>query len=379
MAPAPNLNAPNSNPFPMASPADKTPDPASVRRRLLRWYDRAGRTLPWRACRGETPDPYRVWLSEIMLQQTTVATVKTYFADFMARWPTVADLAGADLDAVLHAWQGLGYYARARNLHKCARRVAGERGGRFPETEEELSRLPGIGVYTAAAVAAIAFGQKTTPVDGNVERVTARLFAVSQPLPGGRRRISALARGLTPGRWPGDFAQAMMDLGATVCTPRNPACGTCPLSPDCRAGRAGEAERYPVKGPKKARPVRHGWVFWARRGDGGVLLRRRPEKGLLGGMMEIPSTGWREQAWTAAEAADQAPLSGHWRPLEGVVRHTFTHFHLELVVLAADVKGRAPKGALWCPPARFSDHALPTVMKKIARHAAGALGDRPRV
>ena len=355
----------------------KAPDPASVRRRLLRWYGCHGRTLPWRASRGETPDPYRVWLSEIMLQQTTVATVKPYFADFIARWPTVADLAVADLDAVLHAWQGLGYYARARNLHKCARMVAGERGGRFPGTEEELAKLPGIGAYTAAAVAAIAFGQKTTPIDGNVERVTARLFAVAQPLPGGRRRISVLAGGLPSPRRPGDFAQAMMDLGATVCTPRNPACGACPLSPDCRAGSAGEAERYPVKGPKKARPVRHGWVFWARRGDGGILLRRRPEKGLLGGMMEFPSTGWREQAWTAAEAAHQAPLAavgGHWRPLEGVVRHTFTHFHLELMVLAAAVKGRAPKGALWCPPARFSDHALPTVMKKVARHAAGALG-----
>ena len=364
----------NLHPFPMASLPNKGPDPASVRRRLLRWYDRKGRTLPWRAVRGETPDPYRVWLSEIMLQQTTVAAVKPYFADFVARWPAVADLADADLDAVLHAWQGLGYYARARNLHKCARLVAGERGGRFPGTEEELAELPGIGVYTAAAVAAIAFGQKTMPVDGNVERVTARLFAVAQPLPGGRKRISALARGLTPTRRPGDFAQAMMDLGATVCTPRNPACEACPLRPECRAGKAGKAERYPVKGPKKVRPLRHGWVFWARRGDGGILLRRRPEKGLLGGMMEFPSTGWRQRAWTAAEAAGQAPLSGHWRPLEGVVRHTFTHFRLELTVLAADVKGRAPKGALWCPPDRFSDHALPTLMKKVARHAAGALG-----
>ena len=362
----------------MATPRTAPLNPTSIRRRLFRWYGKTGRDLPWRAAPGEKPDPYRVWLSEIMLQQTTVATVKTYFEDFVARWPTVADLARVDLDAVLHAWQGLGYYARARNLHKCARLVAGDPGGRFPQTEEELKKLPGIGDYTAAAIAAIAFGKKATPVDANIERVTARLFAVSEPLPGGRRRISELARSLTPaskprGR-PGDFAQAMMDLGAMVCTPRTPNCQVCPLVTDCRAAGLGQAERYPVKASKKARPVRHGMVFWAVRPDGRVLLRQRPEKGLLGGMMEIPSTDWREKAWTPSEAAAEAPFATDWKPLDGVVRHTFTHFHLELMVLAGRVGGRAGGGE-WCLPSRFSEHALPTLMKKVARHAAGALAE----
>ncbi|MBI2977956.1 MAG: A/G-specific adenine glycosylase [Rhodospirillales bacterium] len=351
-------------------PRPLAPDPKSVRRRLLRWYDRHRRELPWRAPPGGTPDPYRVWLSEIMLQQTTVATVAAYFRRFVARWPTVAALAADDLDQVLHAWQGLGYYARARNLHKCARIVAGGMDGRFPESEAALRKLPGIGAYTAAAIAAIAFGKKATPVDGNVERVTARLYAVPMPLPAGKKRLRALAAGLTPRRRTGDFAQAMMDLGATICTAKAPACDACPLLSDCRAGRTGRAARYPARAAKKPRPVRHGTVFWAVRGDGQVLLRRRPPKGLLGGMMEIPSTAWRDKAWTADEAAREAPLAGDWRRLEGEVRHTFTHFHLRLSVLAARVDGPAPKGALWCPPKRFSDHALPTVMKKVAGHAA---------
>ena len=365
-----NLNRPN-------------PDPRSVRRRLLRWYDARCRDLPWRAGPGEKPDPYRVWLSEIMLQQTTVATVRAYFNKFVARFPSVQALARADLDAVLHVWQGLGYYARARNLHKCAGIVAGDLGGRFPETEAELIKLPGIGAYTAAAIAAIAFGRRATPVDGNIERVTARLYAVSDPLPGSRRRITQLAGGLTPapeprGR-PGDFAQAMMDLGATLCTARNPDCRACPLKAGCLALRAGEPQGFPVKPPKKARPVRHGMVFWAVRDDGGVLLRQRPEEGLLGGMMEIPSTEWRENTWTEDEAAQTAPVSAQWQPLAGVVRHTFTHFQLELMVLTARVDGRESKNGVWCQPRRFSDHALPTVMKKVAMHvtghAAGALGE----
>ena len=234
------------------------PDPVSVRRRLLRWYDAKARDLPWRYGREEKPDPYKVWLSEIMLQQTTVAAVGDYYRDFLARWPTVEALAGADLGSVLHAWQGLGYYARARNLHKCAKVVAGDLGGRFPETEAELKKLPGIGDYTAAAVAAIAFGKRATPVDGNIERVTARLFACADPLPKGRRRIAELARGLTPRERPGDFAQAMMHLGATVCTPKSPDCGACPLKAVCVALKAGDAARYPVKAAKRRRPVRHG-------------------------------------------------------------------------------------------------------------------------
>ena len=353
---------------PLPNPA---PDAKSVRRRLLGWYDRHRRNLPWRARPGKTPDPYGVWLSEIMLQQTTVATVRPYFERFTTRWPTLTALAGAGLDDVLHAWQGLGYYARARNLHKCARAVAARPGGHFPDSERELQELPGIGAYTAAAIAAIAFGKKATPVDGNVERVTARLYAFARPLPQGKARLKALAIGLTPGRRAGDFAQAMMDLGATVCTPADPDCARCPLGPECRAGRAGRAERYPVKAAKKRRPVRHGVAFWAVRGDGGVLLRRRPEKGLLGGMMEIPSTDWRGRAWTAAEASHEAPVAGDWRPLAGVVRHVFTHFELRLQVLTANVDGKAATDGIWCRPARFSGYALPTVMKKVAGLAAG--------
>lgn len=351
------------------------PDPVSVRRRLLRWYDRHGRDLPWRYKNGETPDPYRVWLSEIMLQQTTVAAVKGYFDDFTARWPTIDALARADLDAVLHAWQGLGYYARARNLHKCARLVADELGGRFPDTVPALKALPGIGDYTAAAIAAIGFRKKATPVDANIERVTARLYAVADALPKGRGRIGERASALTPGSRPGDFAQAMMDLGASVCSPSGPDCGACPLKPDCLGARRGDPERYPVKAAKAKRPVRHGMVFWAVRDDGRVMLRKRPKQGLLGGMTEIPSTDWRQQTWTLAEALRQAPVEGRWRRLDGVVRHTFTHFHLELTILTADVviktEGRSPQGALWSVPSRFSEHALPTLMKKIARHVSG--------
>jgi len=353
------------------------PDPVSVRRRLLAWYDARGRDLPWRYKNGERPDPYRVWLSEIMLAQTTVATVKGYFEEFLRRWPRLADLAAADMNDVLHAWQGLGYYARARNLHRCARLLVGEKKARFPDTEEELRQLPGIGEYTAAAIAAIAFGRKTTPVDANIERVTARLFAIDDPLPGAKGSIKELARTLTPaptprGR-PGDFAQAMMDLGATICSPNNPDCPACPLKSACLAEKTGAPERYPVKPAKKPRPLRHGMVFWAVRCDGAVLLRQRPEKGLLGGMMEIPSTQWRGKAWTAKEAVAIAPVQGDWRTLDGVIRHTFTHFHLELTVLAGAVNGHEAEKGLWCPPSAFSDHALPSVMKKIARHVASYL------
>ncbi len=349
---------------------------AVLRRSLLGWYDRHRRDLPWRMAPGKAADAYAVWLSEIMLQQTTVATVIPYFTAFLARWPTVADLAAADLDEVLHAWQGLGYYARARNLHKCAKVVVGSLGGRFPETEAELLKLPGIGAYTAAAIAAIAFQIPATPVDGNVARVLARLYAVSEPLPA-KSRLWELARALTPVRRPGDFAQALMDLGATVCTPRKPECDRCPWMKGCVAAGQGAVEAYPVKGPRKAKPTRRGVAFWAAREDGAVLLRRRPEKGLLGGMMEIPSTDWRDAAWTLEEARAAAPMAGPWIPLPGVVRHTFTHFHLELTVLAARAPGTDEKGAdekgVWCPVEGFRDYALPTVMKKVARHAMSGL------
>ncbi len=334
--------------------------------RLLAWYDRHRRHLPWRADPGAMPAPYRVWLSEIMLQQTTVATVGPYFARFLERWPTVEALAGADLDAVLHAWQGLGYYARARNLHKCAKVVAQQHGGRFPDTEEELRSLPGVGDYTAAAVAAIAFGRKATPVDGNIVRVIARYRAVGEALPGAKSRIVGLARELTPNKRAGDFAQALMDIGATICTPRAPKCDLCPWRGDCRARAEGTPDAYPVKVAKKPRPVRHGIVFWALDRSGRVLLRRRPEKGLLGGLMEFPSTPWRAQPWTLADAATEAPAAAAWRLLPDTVEHTFTHFHLKLSVAVGRTKTVNVPDATWCAVGRLGDHALPTAMKKVA-------------
>ncbi len=344
----------------------KTPSADS----LLAWYDRHRRRLPWRALPGATTDPYRVWLSEIMLQQTTVAAVGPYFEAFLRRWPGVADLAAAGLDEVLHAWQGLGYYARARNLHRCAREVAAA-GGRFPDSEAELLKLPGIGPYTAAAIAAIAFGRRAVVVDGNVERVMARVFAVGEPLPGAKRRLRALADTLTPEARAGDYAQAVMDLGATICTPRSPNCLVCPWGDAC-AGRE-IAESLPRRAPKPERPLRRAMAFWITRPDGSVLLRRRPESGLLGGMIEAPSTEWREGPLpTLAAARELAPLPARdWRELPGVVEHGFTHFRLELAVLAGRVErdAGAANGAIWCHPDRLGEQALPTVMKKLARHA----------
>ena len=338
-------------------------------KKLLAWYDRHRRDLPWRARPGTRPDPYRVWLSEIMLQQTTVAAAKGYFARFIARWPTLEALAQAELDEVLHAWQGLGYYARARNLHKCARVLVGEHGGRFPDSEQGLRALPGIGAYTAAAIAAIAFDRPATAVDGNVERVVARLFAVEEPLPRARTALHRLAARLTPLARPGDYAQAMMDLGATICTPRSPGCGRCPLSAGCAGLRAGVAEDLPRRQSRAARPTRYGTAFWAMRADGAVLLRRRPESGLLGGMMEIPSTGWESEPRPAVQALAAAPARADWRLLPGRVRHIFTHFHLELEVMSGVVRDSDGADGLWVPVARLGEHALPSVMKKIVHHA----------
>jgi A/G-specific adenine glycosylase len=347
---------------------------SALARRLLAWYDRHRRSLPWRAKPGERPDPYRVWLSEIMLQQTTVAAVGPYFQSFLARWPSVEALAEAELDEVLHAWQGLGYYARARNLHRCAGFVARARGGRFPDTEEGLAGLPGIGPYTAAAIAAIAFDRKATAVDGNVERVVARLFAVRAPLPGVKPELRRLAGTLTPARRAGDFAQAMMDLGATICLPGRPRCMLCPVAEACRARAEGIAPDLPARVPRRARPLRHGVVFWAVRADGAALLRRRPEEGLLGGMMEFPSTDWRERRWDEGEALGQAPEPARWERLPGPVRHGFTHFELELEVLSGRVEGKAL--GVWCAIDRLSEMALPSLMKKVARHALGSVGTK---
>ncbi len=347
----------------------ETPDSAV----LLAWYDRHRRNLPWRAPPGMRPDPYRVWLSEIMLQQTTVATVGPYFDRFMARWPDIASLGAASLDEVLQLWQGLGYYARARNLHACARAVVDRHGGIFPEEIETLRALPGIGDYTAAAIAAIAFDRREAAIDGNVERVIARLFAVREPLPVAKRHLAALAAALVPEQRAGDFAQAQMDLGATICTPRRPRCVLCPWRACCAAAASGMAEVLPARADKPERPLRHGIAFWLTRADGSVLLRRRPERGLLGGMIEIPSTPWRAAPWTFAEAVRSAPATVAWSPLPGIVRHGFTHFQLELAVMS----GVGTTEGLWSPVERLGDHALPTLMKKVARHAIATFATHP--
>lgn len=310
-----------------------------------------------------------------MLQQTTVAAVAPYFEAFVARWPGIHDLAAAELDDVLHAWQGLGYYARARNLHACARIIEAQYGGRFPENPSSIRSLPGVGAYTASAIAAIAFDQRSTPVDGNVLRVVARLHAVEQELPAAREQIEALARMLTPERRTGDFAQAMMDLGAMLCTPRRPRCGECPWRERCAAFKAGNPEDYPRRKRKSEKPRRYGVAFWAEREDGAVLLRRRPNLGLLGGMMEFPSTAWRTAAWSINEARPLAPVVASWSPLPGVVRHTFTHFQLELAVLVGSVRNDAQVAdAFWCAPDNFARLALPTLMKKVARSALASRG-----
>src|SRR5512144_2810227 len=355
------------------------PAPRRLARSLLAWYDQERRELPWRAPYGVPADPYRVWISEIMLQQTTAATVAPRLDGFVARWPRVEDLDAADLDEVLNAWQGLGYYARARNLHACARIVVASHGGRFPEDEAALGLLPGIGAYTAAAIAAIAFSRRATPVDGNVLRVVARLHAIEETLPGARAKIEKLARALTPERRTGDFAQAMMDLGAVLCTPRRPRCPECPWRGRCAAFASGNPQLYPRRPGTAGKPLRRGVVFWAEREAGAVLVRRRPNEGLLGGMMEFPSTCWRADAWSVEEAARQLPLAGCWSPLPGVVRHTFTHFHLELTVLAGRVRdGPAPADGSWCALGDLPLLALPTLMKKVARMAISA-GARPYI
>jgi A/G-specific adenine glycosylase len=350
---------------------------------VLAWYDRERRHLPWRAAPHQKSDPYCVWLSEIMLQQTTVKAVLPRYAAFLRRWRDVKALADADLGEVLAAWAGLGYYARARNLHACARAVVERHGGRFPATQAELRQLPGIGGYTAAAIAAIAYGVRATPVDGNIERVVARLFAVTTPLPGAKGEIRSLAETLTPAERPGDFAQAMMDLGAALCTPRRAACGLCPLKPDCRGYAAGLADFLPYREEKGERPMRRGAAYVAIRSDGAVLLRERPLKGLLGGMLETPSTPWGDAAPTAKSVRDHTPLEAEWQKMPGRVEHTFTHFHLELSVYRAGVGPDAvlkrcaePERCRWLKLRDLAGAALPSLMRKVISHAVKA-GSKP--
>jgi A/G-specific adenine glycosylase len=337
---------------------------------LLAWYDRHRRNLPWRAKPGEIPDPYRVWLSEIMLQQTTVRAVAPYYARFLERFPSVERLAVAELNDVLKQWAGLGYYARARNLHACAKVIVELHGGQFPRTVAELAELPGLGPYTAAAIAAIAFDARATPVDGNVERVVTRLFACEEELPAAKPVIRRLADSLTPDARTGDFAQALMDLGATICTPKKPACALCPWNAACVAFKRGDAESFPRKAAKPEGTLRRGAAFVAIRADGFVLTRVRPENGLLGAMMEVPTTAWTSD-FDARRACDEAPLLAKWRRLPGVVHHTFTHFPLELTVYRTELPPgtAAPDGTRFLPLSEVAGEAFPNVMRKVLASA----------
>lgn len=340
---------------------------------LLAWYDRHRRVLPWRALPGEQADPYAVWLSEIMLQQTTVTAVKPYFEKFLSLWPDAAALARAPVDDIMKAWAGLGYYSRARNLHACAKMVAQDFGGVFPADEAQLRTLPGIGPYTAAAIAAIAFGQRAVVVDGNIERVVTRLFRIETPLPRAKVEIRAATHAITPDMRAGDFAQAMMDLGAGACAPKKPACMLCPLADTCAAHKAGDAASFPRRVPKAARPQRFGAVFYLRRADGHVLLRTRPPRGLLGGMSEFPGSEWQVGNWPV-DAISAAPLKTRWKKLNLQVEHVFTHFALRLDVYAGEANAgvTAPDGMRFVHEDGLADEALPSLMRKVIAVVTGA-------
>lgn len=355
---------------------------AAAAAELLAWYERHARRLPWRVGPkerqlGVRPDPYRVWLSEIMLQQTTVKAVAPYFERFVARWPGIAELAAAEETEIMAAWAGLGYYSRARNLIACARVVAQQWGGRFPEAAAELSQLPGIGGYTSAAIAAIAFDQRVAVVDANVERVITRLFAIDTPLPSAKPQIAAALGELLPSHRAGEFAEALMDLGATVCTPKKPACSLCPWSERCVARRSGRQLELPVRMAKKPRPFRVGTAYVVRRSDGAILLRRRPPRGLLGGMCEVPGTDWSE----TSPQPEFPPLVAKWVRLAAPVEHTFTHFSLRLSIERAEVADDIPlpQGCWWAAADTLAEEALPSVMKKAIEAAyPGATKQKPR-
>lgn len=344
---------------------------AKIATDLLTWYDKERRDLPWRAAPGVTPNPYHVWLSEVMLQQTTVATVKSYFEKFLTLWPRVTDLANAPQELVLKEWAGLGYYARARNLHKCAQEISANHAGHFPQTESELRKLPGIGDYTAAAIAAIAFDEPAAVVDGNIERVVSRLFRIEEQLPAAKKPIKVKTAEITPAKRPGDFAQAMMDLGSGICTPKKPKCLLCPIQAGCEAQSVGDMERFPIKAPKKKKPTRRAVSFWLEH-DGHVLLERRPEKGLLGGMPGFFSTPWieREASPALSEAQTHAPTKTDWEASEEIAKHTFTHFHLETRLAKGTIGARINvENGFWHPIDLLADVGLPTVFAKIAKLA----------
>jgi len=343
------------------------PTPGSIPAKLLAWYDIHRRVLPWRAPKGKRADPYRVWLSEIMLQQTTVQAVAAYYRKFLTLWPDVRALARAKEDDVLAAWAGLGYYARARNLHAAARIVATEMGGMFPKTAEGLRQLPGIGGYTAGAISAIAHDECQAAMDANAERVIARLYAVETPMPKAKLELQAHGQALVPAR-AGDFAQALMDLGSAVCTPKRPACSNCPLNADCLARKRGLQELLPVKAPKMVRPLRRGAAFVVRDKSGAVLLLKRPDKGLLASMLEPPLGAWEENFPSVGQAMKQAPFEAPWKKRSGLVRHGFTHFELEIEVYFADISKRPKTRGQWVAAERLRAVALPTVMRKIVEH-----------
>lgn len=350
----------------------KLPDIASP---LLAWYDAHGRDLPWRSKGGKRPDPYHVWMSEVMLQQTTVPTVKGYFDRFITRWPTVVDLAKADQEQVLGEWAGLGYYARARNLYKCAGVVADHYKGIFPDDEVALKSLPGIGDYTAAAISAIAFNSKAAPVDGNIERVYSRLFRIKTPLPKLKSEIKTVMDRTLPTKDNneryGDYAQALMDLGSGVCKAKTPLCADCPLSGICQGFAKGDAATYPVKVPKKAKPTRYALAFWLTDGNANMnkgYFEVRPEKGLLGGMLGVPCSTWDTNPIDAVADLAHAPTVADWKKLEGLVKHTFTHFHLELTVYHANSGEGKNLPGKWLDLSKLKGEAIPTVMMKVVKH-----------
>ena len=354
-------------------PTSRTKKPSKTKlpdlsARLLAWYDVHRRVLPWRAPAGKRGDPYRIWLSEIMLQQTTVQAVGAYYRKFLTLWPDVKALAAARQDDVLAAWAGLGYYARARNLHAAAKVVAHEMGGRFPLTAQSLRLLPGVGSYTSGAIAAIAYDEKQAAMDANAERVIARLYAVGTPMPKAKVELHALCSALVPDR-AGDFAQALMDLGSAICTTKRPACPSCPWSADCKARKLGIQEQLPVKAPKMVRPLRRGAAFVARDKSGAVLLVKRPDKGLLASMLEPPLGPWEEKFPSNARALKQAPFAAAWKKRPGIVRHGFTHFELETEVYVAEFSKRPKFEGRWVAADKLREVELPTVMRKIVEHA----------